>query len=291
MTLFLVLTVGLTLLAVGWLLVPLLSRLAPDGASSQQLNAAIYRDQLDALDRDLATGALRPSEHEVATDELQLRLLDDTDPAEPLTEASTAGAPNSAPVHERRTALVLALFVPSFAVAMYLWLGQPDAVVPTVVPEPNSAQIESMVATLAARLKDKPNDPKGWAMLARSYKVTGRLDEAEKAYLNTGSLLRTNPDLMVDFAELLAVRAGNRMAGQPLELVAQALVLDPVHPSALMMSGVAAYQVADYESAVRQWEALLAVLEPGSVDAEMTQTNLDDAREKAQAAKRAAAKP
>ena len=62
------------------------------------------------------------------------------------------------------------------------------------------------------------------------------------------------------------------------ELVRQALAIDPEHPSALMMSGVVAYQRSDFDGAVRDWEKLLALLEPGSEDAKMTQENLDDAR-------------
>ena len=80
------------------------------------------------------------------------------------------------------------------------------------------------------------------------------------------------------FAELLAMKAQHRMDGRPEELVRQALAIDPEHPSALMMSGVVAYQRSDFDGAVRDWEKLLALLEPGSEDAKMTQENLDDAR-------------
>ena len=36
----------------------------------------------------------------------------------------------------------------------------------------------------------------------------------------------------------------------------------------------------DFGSAVKEWEKLLSLLEPGSEDARMTQENLDDARER-----------
>lgn len=48
-------------------------------------------------------------------------------------------------------------------------------------PEIGRPQIEAMVAGLAARLAQDPEDAQGWLMLARSYMVLGRPDEAVKA--------------------------------------------------------------------------------------------------------------
>jgi cytochrome c-type biogenesis protein CcmH len=44
-----------------------------------------------------------------------------------------------------------------------------------------TAMIESMVAGLAARLKDEPGDVEGWLKLIRSYVVLGRVDAAAEA--------------------------------------------------------------------------------------------------------------
>lgn len=273
MSIFIALATAITLAAVGWFISPLWRRAPAESVSSQQLNAAICLDQLAALDRDLAQGNVSEADHQLATDELQLRLLDDVTPSD-----HNALPTGSERWTRTRTTAMWALVLPGMAVAMYLWLGQPNAMLPQPTSGLTDVQVQAMVASLEAKLKAQPDNPKGWAMLARSYKATNRLEEAEKAYLNTGELLHTHPDLMVDFAELLAVRAGNRMAGRPLQLIEQALALDPSHPSALMMAGAAAYQVADFDGAVRLWEQLLAVLEPGSPDADITQTNLEEAR-------------
>lgn len=286
MSVFIALATAITLAAVGWFISPLWRRLPQEDVSSQQLNAAICLDQLAALDRDLAQGHLSEVDHQLATDELQLRLLDDVAPSDHNTLPA-----NSARWTRTRTTAMWALVLPGMAVAMYLWLGQPNAMLPQPASGLADVQVEAMVASLEAKLKAQPNNPKGWAMLGRSYKAMNRLEDAEKAYLNTGELLQTHPDLMVDFAELLAVRAGNRMAGRPLQLIEQALALDPTHPSALMMAGAAAYQVADFDRAVRLWEQLLAVLEPGSPDADITQTNLDDARLQASKARQGQTAP
>jgi cytochrome c-type biogenesis protein CcmH len=287
MTTFILLVVALTVLAVGGLVRPLLRRAADKGAAEGVRNAATYRDQLAGLDQDLAQGTISPDEHASATDELHLRLLDEA-PAAPGADVASHSEPTGVPW---RTVLVLAGAVPALAVVLYLWLGQPAAVASMRGPGRDAAQVASMVESLEAKLQHRPDNPKGWAMLARSYKVLGRLEEAESAYRNTGDLLKNQPDLMVELAELLAVRAGNRMSGEPLQLVEQALALDPQHPSALMMVGVAAYQRGGFADAVRHWEALLAVLEPGSPDADMTQTNLADAREQVRKAQAKGPRP
>lgn len=287
MSLFIALATLMSLATIAWIVRPLLRPGPTDGVSSQRLNAAIYRDQLEALDRDLANGTISPADHEATRDELQLRLLDDT------TEDPPAAAAPATSVFwsTRRMAGLIALLLPTVAAGMYYGLGDPAALNPAAARNANEQQVIQMVESLAAKLKANPDNPKGWAMLARSYKVMGRLDEAEQAYAKAGVALDSNPDLLVDYAELLALRAQNRMEGRPVELIRKALAIDPDHPSALMMSGVAAYQLNDFDGAVREWEKLLTVLEPGSEDAKMTQENLDEARLRSQEARKSGAKP
>jgi cytochrome c-type biogenesis protein CcmH len=45
-----------------------------------------------------------------------------------------------------------------------------------------------------------------------------------------------------------------------------------------MLSGISAYQRADYPGAVKQWEKLLSLLDPTSPDAQQMQANIADAR-------------
>jgi cytochrome c-type biogenesis protein CcmH len=152
---------------------------------------------------------------------------------------------------------------------------------PSAAPQkPSTEEIAKMVEGLATRLKANPGDLDGWARLGRSYKVMGRVEEAEAAYAKTGKLLETNPDVMVDFADLLATRAGGKLEGKPLDLVNKALVLNPRHPMALMLSGSAALKRGDYVGAVQTWEKLQPVLAAGSRDAQWLASSIADARAK-----------
>ena len=141
-------------------------------------------------------------------------------------------------------------------------------------------KINQMVDRLAQRLQSNPGDLAGWARLARAYKVQGRLEEAEQAYAKAGKLVDADPNLLTQYADLLAVRAGNKLEGRPLALVKKALALDPKHPMALMMAGSAAYRRADYAQAVSHWEKVLTVLDPDSSDATQVIAEIADARAK-----------
>ena len=48
--------------------------------------------------------------------------------------------------------------------------------------EQRDDMIAGMVAGLAARLEEQPNDPDGWVMLVRSYATLGQPDKARTAY-------------------------------------------------------------------------------------------------------------
>jgi cytochrome c-type biogenesis protein CcmH len=275
MTLFIAIAALLTLLVVAWVVRPLLKSTPLAGVSSQRLNAAIYRDQLEALERDLARGVISPADHEATKDELQLRLLDDTE------ESSSTPLSLSASLWTaRRTVVVIALLIPLGAAGLYWWLGAPQAIDPVRTAKAEEDQVMQMVNGLAAKLKANPDNPKGWAMLARSYKVLGRLQESQDAFARIGPLLETDPDLLAHYGDLLAVQAGGRLDGKPMAFINKALALDPNHPMALMLAGTAAYQQNNFASAVKYWDQLLSALEPESPDAQMLQSYIDDARGK-----------
>jgi cytochrome c-type biogenesis protein CcmH len=69
----------------------------------------------------------------------------------------------------------------------------------------NLDEISVMTDKLATRLKSKPDDAQGWAMLARSYGVLGKHPEALKAYEKALVLLPKDPVLLADYAEALAL--------------------------------------------------------------------------------------
>lgn len=257
----------MALIALAWLLRPLLRRSGgASGASRQGINSAIYRDQLTELERDRADGSLAEHDFEQARVELQRRLLED---------AAVADAPPALPQPAKRTALAVALLVPLSAALLYAWLGSPAAMQPAEARHQVTAgQMDEMLAKLATRLQKNPNDPQGWAMLARTYKALGRFEEAEKAFVRAGDLVNQDAALLTEYADLLAVRANGNLEGRPLQLVQQALRIEPENLMALALAGTAAYNRKDFPEATRYWSLLLTLVPPESDDAKSLSATL-----------------
>lgn len=249
----------LILVTLAFLVWPLWRKNSGRDASRQALNTAIYKDQMAEMERDRAAGTLAEAEYEQAKQELQRRLLEDA------TEADAQATIEPS----RKTAMLLVALVPTAAIALYFTLGHPQALAPQA-SRANRAemaqQVDEMVAKLAAKLEQNPNDTKGWMMLARSYKALHRFDEAEKAYGHLQKEMETSPDLLVEMADLVATKQEN-LDGKPMDLLNKALKLDPKHGMALMLAGTAAYQRKDIPAAIGYWDRLLKVVPPDSEDA------------------------
>jgi len=251
----------LTALSLAVLCWPLLRRRENTSASRRAINAAIFRDQLADLERDLASGTLSRDDYATARDELERRVLEDVaDDGSPAAEA---------PKRLPRTAISLGLSLPVAAVALYFVLGNPAALDPAAQQGnmPSQAEVEQMVSTLAARLEKNPENPQGWAMLGRSYKVMGRLEEAGKAFDKAGAFMESEPELMLEVAELSAELNQGKVEGRGAALLKKVLQTQPDNPQALVLAGTDAYFRQDYPAALRHWERVLAQVPPDSEDA------------------------
>jgi cytochrome c-type biogenesis protein CcmH len=225
----------------------------------KEMNLAIFGDHLADLERERSAGTLTEAEFAQAKDEIQRRMLDEIQP--------DGTAPSAEQGRSRQTAIALLLLIPLLTITGYLLLGNPKALDPVQAKAPQAMtpeQIEGMVARLAARLEANPDDPKGWLMLARSYKNLGRYGDAANAYGKAEKMVNEDPELLANYAEALAMAAGKGLKGKPLHLVERALKLDPNNGHALFLAGAAAMEVGNNKKGIAYWEALLPQVEPGS---------------------------
>ena len=265
----------LVLVVLGILLPPLWRTPKPAKTVNRgEANLDIFRDQMRELERDHDEGILTDADLKQAKSELQRRLLDEVHP-ETVPQAKSGG---------RQTALALLIALPLAATAGYLILGNPQALDPTQTQTQTQTQIgpqqiEAMLGKLVEKLKQNPDDTKGWVMLARSYKVLGRFSESAEAYSHGGALVDADPSLLADYAEVLAQANGGSLAGQPNKLLSRALEIDPNEPQALFLAGAAASERRDFSAVARYWERLLQQLEPGSEEAQSLELAVAKARE------------
>jgi cytochrome c-type biogenesis protein CcmH len=284
----------LTVMALCYVLPPLLQRVEQRDDERKRANVSIYRDQFSELERDLRDGVLDKEQYEQGRLELQRRLLEDVAPAQGVGVGADSSARSG-----RTTAIILGGAIPLLAVLLYSQLGTPQALTPgqQALPSrqaatedeaagapagqpgaPTQQEIEQRVAKLAARLKENPNDAQGWTMLARSYQNFKRYREASEAYAHAAELTGNDAELWADYAESLALANGSELQGQPLELINKALQLDPTNQKALWLAGNAAFQAQDFQQAISYWEKLEKQLPQGSEAAQSVSASIEEAR-------------
>lgn len=244
------------------------------GVTRQQINAAIYREQLQRLEKDKAEGTLSDADYVIACAELERRVLEDTAQPENTTY----------PRMPKKTVWGIATLLPIAAIGLYLGVGNVAALNPAAVTAkgaPTLADLERMVAGLAKRLESEPDNLEGWVMLARSYKMLGHNTKAEAAFEHAAPLVEKDAQLLTMYADTVAQNADGNLAGKPIMLIEKALKLDPESPMALWLYGTAAAQQKDFATAIRTWEHLLQQLEPQSEDWNMLKGSIDAARQAA----------
>ena len=240
------------------------------------------KEQLAQLDALIAQGVLQGEAARTARGELESQVLAAVLGSAPA-QAPPGGAAGAAPVAPTAPAAPrpsgrllsgVAAFVLACGGLGYAWLGTPAALgvgpgdrpaavadamanAQTEVPSTaeQRAQIDAMVGKLTARLKEQPDDPAGWSMLARVYTVQGRITEALPAFKKVADLRPQDAQALADYADGLAMVNNQSLEGEPEKLIARALKLDPANVKALSLSGTVAFNRADYASAVAQWES------------------------------------
>lgn len=264
------------------------------------LNASIHRDRLAELELDYAQGAIAAADYAEARDELARQLLDDTviDTAasglvnESATESTTESA---APVgrkvarpvakNMRREALLLAILLPLFAAGIYFFIGTPAALTASARQTQQEAEaaaalakVNGLIAQLEKKMQDNPNNPEGWAMLARGYKLLRRWDDAARALERVGPSLNQDANLLTELAEVLAQK-NHSFAGRASELIAQAQKLAPDNDQVLYLAGAAAFDQKNYAAAEKHWQQLLKKMNPQSEEAQLLTAGVAKARE------------
>ena len=271
MTSFLIPALLLLILVLILLLRPLFFPAKESATSRRQMNAAIYREELDKLEADRTAGTVDADSYEQSHAEMRQRLFQDTDEADDL---AVLGSP-------KKTIIGICLFVILLSAGFYFYLGDASRIAEKNAEKPMTQEsVEKMVAEFAAKMEKEPDNLKGWAMLARSYRILGHNAEAANAYARAGSFVDSDPQLLADYADVLAANADGNFAGKPQQLINKALALDPNNLLALWLSGTAAFNAQNYKAAVQSWEKLAKQLPPDTDETRAITASIAEARSK-----------
>lgn len=254
------LLVAATVAALVW---PLLRQRAASVIELEDVATAdVFRDQKRQLDAELAAGAITRAERDAGLEELALRLGSELDAKLPTAPGQRSARSSNV------AALILVAALPVSALMLYVAFGDPAAMrAATVTAEQrapiSNEQLVAMVEKLATRMKEHPEDPAGWRLLARTYSTMGRFEESVTAFAEAAT--RGTPDaaLLADWADALAMHQQS-LQGEPSRLVDRALALDPHHVKALALAASAALERKDYDAAIAEWRRLQAQFPAGS---------------------------
>jgi len=242
-----------------------------EGTSRRQMNAAIYREELDKLAAEQAAGTINAQEYEMSHAEMRQRLFQDTNEED---DKAVMGS-------TKKVVIGVCAFIVLLSSGLYFSLGDVVRIAQQGDQKPMSqVGVEKMVADFALKMEKDPDNLQGWAMLGRSYRILGRNEDAAKAYGRAGSFINNDPELLAEYADTLVANANGNFSGKPLQLINQALKLDPKNLLALWLSGTASFASGNYKVAVQTWEKLAQQLPPGSEEARAIESSISEARSK-----------
>jgi cytochrome c-type biogenesis protein CcmH len=218
---------------------------------------AVYRDQLEEIERDRADGRIGHDEFEAARVEVSRRLLVAANAAGPeKSETATGGG-------RRIAALVGAIIaIPLIAGPLYVLLGSPDLPgEPAASRDSGDGQVGSVAALIArieTHLEENPNDGRGWEVLAPVYMKLERYDDAVNARRNALNLLGATGEREVDFGEALTSAAGGVVTAEAKAAFERSVALQADNFKAMFYLGLAAQQDGNRGEAARIWHDLIA---------------------------------
>lgn len=292
------------------LILPLLRRaeVQPDGAAHDR---AVYRDQLEEVERDLRRGLLSAREADSARVEIKRRIL--------RTDRATATQAPRPAGESRFLAAALFILVPGAALGLYLTIGtpgMPDMPLagrsmaersmaersmmgpagggllgggPTAEqvreaeamdPQARAEMIAGMIAGLEARLEAAPDDFDGWMRLGRSRLVLGDAPAAREAYARAAALRPDDLQAATSHAAAILQAEGTTVPTSPAAQAAlhRVLDIDPNETAALFLLGRAAGAVEDWPAAIDWFTRLENALQPSDPRAEVVSQILQQLR-------------
>jgi cytochrome c-type biogenesis protein CcmH len=141
----------------------------------------------------------------------------------------------------------------------------------------SASQVQRSVERASASVKQDPKDAAAWAMLAHSEQMLGHYAEANKAYAQLVALRPNDALVHAEAAESLGAAQGGSLAGEPAQLIAKALSLDPANTQVQVLAGKLAFEQRLYEQAIAAWDRARKATQDATVQRQLD-TSVAEAR-------------
>src|SRR5271169_623736 len=245
---------GMAAFAVLAALWPLLRPSSSAKADAAANEAAFYKAQLEEIRRDVERGLLPQGEADSARAEAARRLI--------AAASGPSPSPPAAPRNRLAAAALIAVGLPAIAFLLYALLGQPrmpdEPLASRTAPPQANGEIEAAVAAVEARLIARPDDGKGWAVIAPVYMRLERYPDAAHAYAEALRLLGEDPLRRAAYGEALVAAAGGVVTDEARQAFDRAVAEQSGQPQARYYLALAAEQDGKKADAIRDYQALLA---------------------------------
>lgn len=249
----------LTAAVVAMLLRPL--RTADGGAvAPAEADLAVYRDQLRELEAERERGLIGDSDVEGARAEVARRLIKRAH-AEP--DAGTTAPAD--PSRTRAIYMAVAAALPVLAIGLYVMTGSPQLTARPYAERASvngadptqAAGIVELIERVEARLKENPQDGKGWNAIAPVYLRLGRYADAAHAFAEANRLEGETVRRLTGFAEA-TLMAENGVVTEPVRRATlRVLELEPGKIEVRVWLGLAKEQDGDLPAAAAEYREIL----------------------------------
>ena len=258
MTLFFISAAILVLLCIAWLLLGLFRSTGSD-TDQEAVNITLARERREVLDVALADGAIDQATYDYERKQLEYDLAADLR----LEKGSTAR-----PGGQLSAAVLVAVFVPICAGALYLHLGDPAAITQPRDSAPAASvtdgaetapALAELLPQMEERLAQQPDDVEGWRLLGRSYLTVGEFGKARNAFETALALDEDDVATMTQLAESIGMTQQGELAGEPAILITRALTLNPDNEHALWLGSIAQQQLGNHDAALQGFNRLAVI--------------------------------
>jgi cytochrome c-type biogenesis protein CcmH len=283
----------------------------------QATNIALYRDHLADIQASLSAGSITQEQFAALNAELERNLLEDSVPDHnvlggnavdnnSLTPNTDSGVNAVSSANRSKSIFFFGILLLIVLVAAALLYGRLGAYSSWLVKQalderyalereflaadrPEQKQLQAKIVVANQRLmtrlmtdvKNHPDNLQTRSLLGRTAAGMGDYSLAIEQFRAILALESEGvSSIRAELAQALFLQLNNRVSSEIQSLVGEVLAEDPSNTVGLSLSGIGAFQSADYATAISFWEKMIAIEGPNTPNSIALQQGINTARQR-----------